>query len=132
MVTTTAIYAGILALISIVLAHGAGQTRARLGIPLGDGGNGELIGAIRRHANFAEFVPLIVVMMAMIEVNGAKKWWLHALGIAIVVARIIHPIGISHSQMSSPFRMIGSMLTAAVTVACAVMLLIQGVRPFLH
>src|SRR5690242_17492161 len=102
MVTTTAIYAGILAIISIVLAHGAGMTRARLGIPLGDGGNGDLISAIRRHANFVEFVPLIVVMMAMIEINGAKTWWIHGFGIAIVIARIIHPIGISHSQMSSP------------------------------
>jgi hypothetical protein len=128
MVTTTAIYAGILALISIVLANRAGMTRARLRIPLGDGGNNELIGAIRRHANFVEYVPLIVVMMAMIEINGAHKWWIHTLGVAIVVARIIHPLGISTEQMSSPLRMIGSMMTAAVTVACAGLLLWQGIR----
>jgi uncharacterized membrane protein YecN with MAPEG domain len=128
MVTTTAIYAGILALISIVLANRAGMTRARLQIPLGDGGNSELIGAIRRHANFVEYVPLIVVMMAMIEINGAHKWWLHALGGALVVARIIHPLGISTEQMSSPLRMIGSMMTAAITVACAGLLLWQGIR----
>ena len=128
MVTTTAIYAGILALISIVLANGAGQTRARLGISLGDGGNTQLIAAVRRHANFVEFVPLIVVMLAMLELNHLNKWWIHGLGAAIVVARILHPLGISTDQMSSPFRMIGSMMTAAVTVACAGLLLWQGIR----
>src|SRR5436190_20913456 len=117
MVTTTAIYAGILALLSIVLANRAGMTRARLQIPLGDGGNSDLIAKIRRHANFVEYVPLIVVMMAMIEINGAHKWWLHVFGVTIVVARIIHPLGISAEQMSSPWRTIGSMMTAAVTVA---------------
>lgn len=71
MVTATALYGGILALVSIVLANRAGMTRARLQIPLGDGGNKELIAAIRRHANFVEFVLLIVVMMAMVELNGA-------------------------------------------------------------
>ncbi len=128
MVTTTALYAGILALISIVLANRAGMTRARLNIPLGDGGNSNLIAAIRGHANFTEFVPFIVVMMAMIELDGAQKWWLHALGGAIVLARIIHPLGLSTEQMSSPLRMIGSMMTAAVTVACAGLLIWQGVR----
>ncbi len=126
MVTTTALYAGILALISIVLANRAGMTRAKLQIPLGDGGNKDLIAAIRRHANFVEFVPLIVVMMAMIELNGSPKWWLHALGIPLVIARIVHPLGISTEQMSSPLRMIGSLVTALVTVACALLLLWQA------
>ncbi len=127
MVTTTALYAGILALISIVLANRAGMTRARLRIPLGDGGNRDLIAAIRRHANFVEFVPLIVAMMAIIELNGAPKWWLHALGLPLVIARVIHPLGISTEQMSSPLRMIGSLTTALVTVACALLLLWQGI-----
>jgi uncharacterized membrane protein YecN with MAPEG domain len=126
MVTTTALYAGILALIAIVLANRAGMTRAKLQIPLGDGGNKDLIAAIRRHANFVEFVPLIVVMMALIELNGAPKWWLHALGVPLVGARIVHPLGISTDQMSSPLRMIGSMVTALVTVACALLLLWQA------
>ncbi len=127
MVTTTALYAAILALISIVLANRAGMTRVRLQIPLGDGGNKDLIAAIRPHANFVEFVPLILVMMAMIELNGAPKWSLHALGAPLVIARVIHPLGISTEQMSSPLRMIGSLVTAIVTVACALLLLWQAV-----
>jgi len=126
MVTTTALYAGILALIAIVLANRAGMTRAKLQIPLGDGGNKDLIAAIRRHANFVEFVPLIVVMMAIVELNGAPKWWVHALGAPLVAARIVHPLGISTEQMSSPLRMIGSLVTALVTVACALLLLWQA------
>ena len=66
-------------------------------------------------------------MMAMIELNGAPKWWLHALGVPLVIARVIHPLGLSNDQMSSPLRAIGSMITALVTLACAFVLLCQGV-----
>lgn len=125
MVTTTAIYAGILALISIVLANRAGVMRGRLGIPVGDGGNSDLSLAMRRHANFVEYVPFVVVMMAMIELNGAPKWWLHALGVALVAARIVHPFGIA--SVSNPLRIAGAATTALVTVVSAAILLWQGI-----
>jgi hypothetical protein len=131
MVMTTALYAGILALISIVLGFLAGSMRGRLQIPFGDGGNKELMVAIRRHANFTEFVPLIVVMMAMIELNGMGKLWLHVIGATIVVARVLHPLGLSPGQMSSPLRAIGAMLTALTTVTCGLILIWQGVSALL-
>jgi len=59
---------------------------------------------------------------ALFRWGGAPKWWLHALGLPLVIARIIHPLGISAEQMSSPLRMVGSMATALVTVACALLL----------
>ena len=126
MLTVTALYAGILALISMVLAYFTGTTRAKAQVSIGDGGNKDLLVAIRRHANFTEYVPLIVVMMAVIELNGAPKLWLHVIGIATVVARIAHPIGLRADTMASPFRFVGATLTVLVTFACALILLWQG------
>ncbi len=127
MVTATALYAGVLAIISIALGFMVGQRRAKAGISLGDGGDKGLLAAVRRHANFTEFVPMIVVMLAMIELNGAPKLWIHILGGVLVLARIIHPLGITADSMSSPFRTVGAMLTAVITVVCGGILIWQGI-----
>ena len=126
MVTTTALYAGILAIISIVLGFMVGRARGKAKVSLGDGGDKDLLAAIRRHANFTEFVPLIVAMLAIIEMNGAPKLWIHVLGAAIVFARIAHPIGLS-ANAGNPLRAVGAMLTAIITVVCGGILIWQGI-----
>ena len=70
MPTTTALYAGILGLMAIALGAIAGRTRGQTGIFLGDGGNAEVVAAMRRHANFVENVPLLLVLMGLVMKNG--------------------------------------------------------------
>jgi uncharacterized membrane protein YecN with MAPEG domain len=48
----TALYAGLLGLISMGVAFPAGSLRGKLNISVGDGGNRDLLLAMRRHANF--------------------------------------------------------------------------------
>ncbi len=55
----------------------------------------------------------------MIELNGASATLLHGLGIALVVVRIAHPIGLHHDNMRHPLRGVGSMGTIVVTVIAA-------------
>ena len=91
-----------------------------------------MIAKIRRHANFVEYVPLIVVMMAMIEINGAHKWWLHVFGVTIVVARIIHPLGIMRgvtATLRSTFELFGILVA---TLALVVAFLASRTRPRTH
>lgn len=45
----------------------------------------ELLLAMRRHANFIEFVPLALVLIAMLELNGVSTTASHALGAGLVV-----------------------------------------------
>src|SRR5262249_40098447 len=117
----------VLALIYIALGAMVGRERGRAKVSLGDGGDQVLLVAVRRHANFAEFVPFIVVMLAMIEINGFPKIWIHALGALLVIARLIHPFGLKHDTMSSPLRIAGAATTAVVTVVCGIILIWQGV-----
>ena len=62
----TPLYAGLLALLFLVLSWRVIQFRQR-GISLGDGGDPRMLRLIRGHANFAEYVPLILLMMGFLE-----------------------------------------------------------------
>ena len=121
-----ALYAGLLALIGQFLGAVVGSTRGRLKIPVGDGGKPELILANRRHMNFVENVPLLIALLAVIELNGAPKLWIHVMGLALVTARLVHPFGLNMDNMSSPARIFGAAVTALVTVAAAAILLWQA------
>ena len=123
---TVALYAGLLALTGQFLASVVGTTRGRLKIPLGDGGKPELIVANRRHMNFVENVPILITLLAVIELNGAPKLWIHVMGIALVAARLVHPFGLNMDNMSSPARIFGAAVTALVTLAAAAILLWQA------
>ena len=84
--TVTPLYAGILALLFFVLSIRVIRMRGT-GISLGDGGNPIMLRRIRGHANFAEYVPLILLMMGFLEVSHFPAYLLHGLGIVLVVSR---------------------------------------------
>ena len=58
----TALYGAVLALIIIALGINVTVHRVKLKVPLGDGGNPQMLRMIRLHANAAEYVPLAVLL----------------------------------------------------------------------
>ncbi len=118
-VPITSLYLIIFALMSFGLAAPAGALRGKTGISIGDGGNPELLLAMRRHANFVEYVPLLLLMLLALELNGASTGWLHGLGIALVVARIAHAVGLKGDSISHPLRAIGAFGTMLITFVAA-------------
>ena len=79
-VTVTLLYAALLGIVGFMLQCQIGPMRGRYNVSLEHGGHKDLNEAIRRHANWAENVPYILLMMALIEINGAPHGVLHALG----------------------------------------------------
>ncbi len=122
----TALYAALLGLIGMVLGGLVGRVRSRTNISLHDGGKPELIEANRRHMNWVENVPFILLLLAIIELNGGSRTWLHIMGVTLLVARILHPFGISTEKMLMPQRLIGAAGTVIVT-ACAILTLLWQV-----
>ena len=120
----TLLYAVPLALVGMFLAARAGAHRAKLNVPVGHGGDEQLHRNMRAHANFAEYVPLILLLMALYELNGGAALWLHGLGGALLVARIAHPLGIG--DIRSPARLLGAALTMLVLLACTILIGIQA------
>ena len=125
-VPVTGLYAGIQALISFVLVFPIGQMRGKLGISLGDGGNAALMVATRRHANWTEHVPFALLLMALYELNGGNLMLLHGLGIALAVARVVHPFGLKADKVSTPQRVAGAAVTGLVTMVAAIALLLKA------
>lgn len=118
--TITLFYAGILALMAAVLALGAGSIRGRHRISIGDGGRPDLHAAMRRHANFIEWVPFIVILFGLLEMHGVSTTALHTMGAALVVSRVLHANGLKADTIQSIPRLIGAAGTLIITVVCAV------------
>ena len=124
----TAAYLGVLALLYAVLGLQVSRLRQGNQVLFGDGGNIKLRSAIRAHANFAEYVPLIVLMVALLEMSGMGALRVHLLMAALLAARLAHPLGMYVGPRSLQFqicRVGGILLTLLVLVASAVSLLVR-------
>jgi uncharacterized membrane protein YecN with MAPEG domain len=111
----------------VVLSWRVIQRRGK-GIYLGDGGDQALLRVIRGHANFAEYVPLALLMMGFLEVSRFSIYVLHALGIVVLVARLLHGYALSFTAHSSFGRFWGSTLTFVVLAIEAVLCIYQGIQ----
>ena len=122
----TSAYLGLLALLYVVLGLQVSRLRQGNKVLFGDGGNIKLRSAIRAHANFVEYVPLIVLMVAMLEMSGMPAPRVHLLMAALLVARLLHPLGMYAGPRSLQFqicRVGGILLTLLVMLASALLLL---------
>ncbi|HEX9389808.1 MAG TPA: MAPEG family protein [Usitatibacteraceae bacterium] len=115
----SAIYASILALFLIILAVPVIMLRCGLRVGLGDGGHRSLQQAIRAHGNAAEFIPIFIVLLAILELNRGPAWALHAFGIAFLLARLAHAGGLYVSTGHTSGRAAGVLGTFTVLVLLA-------------
>ena len=123
----TPIYAGLLALLFFVLTLRVVKLRGH-GASLGDGGNPLLLRRIRAHGNFAEYVPFILLMMGMLELSHFSSYLLHALGVTLVIARLLHAYALSFTEKFKFGRFWGTALTFMLLLACGALCLYQGVN----
>ena len=123
----TPLYAGLLAFWFLVLSVKVVQRRQR-GIALGDGGDSRMLRLIRGHGNFAEYVPLILLMMALLELGHTSTYVLHALGIGLLVARLLHGFALSFTQHFRFGRFYGAGLTFLILAVAAALCILQGIR----
>jgi uncharacterized protein len=119
-VPITALYAGLLVPIFIILSVRVIRVRRGAKVSVGDGGDASLLRRIRVHANFAEYVPLALVLMGLAESMKTDVRILHLLGMALVIARLMHAFGMSGSKDIFPLRVAGVATTFTVLIAAAV------------
>lgn len=94
-ILVTPLYASVLALLFIALSLRVIAARRASGVAIGINGNTGLERRARVHANFAEYVPLALVLMLMVEATGYSAWFNHALGASLIAGRILHAFGVS-------------------------------------
>lgn len=117
LLSVTPIYIALLGLMMVPITVRVGLYRVGHNIDIGDGGDETLLRLIRSQANFVETVPLAVVLLLVMELMGAGDTWLHALGATLVVARILHYLGLSGLGpfMGRPVGMVGTFLVYLVS-----------------
>ena len=106
------------ALGNLVLAYRIVRVRLKDRILLGDGGRPDLVARTRAQANFVEYVPFVLILMALIEAAGGSPTGLGVAGGVVVAARVAHAIGMDRPT-ANPLRAGGALLTWAVLLGLA-------------
>ena len=115
--------AGLLGLLVVVLTVNVGIMRGRKKINLGDGGDPEMIGAIRAHANLIEFAPLCLLLIYMAS-DFYGFWTTAALSALFLLARVLHAGGML--GVIPQGRFLGATGTTVVLAVTSIMLVITG------
>ena len=114
----TLLYAGILGLLSVLLANQVLYVRLR-----GDKEESwRADAALRVQANFVENVPLALIVLYLFEASSSNSQLVHSFGIALVIFRLLHAWGLGNNQGANYPRLIGAqgtfLLISVMSVAC--------------
>lgn len=125
----TMFYGGLCVLLVVFLAVRVAMWRLRHKIRFGDGGDVELIKRVRAHANATEYLPLALLLLGGMELNGQaydglwlhvdQPTLLHGFGATLFLSRVAHAWGVSSKSGSFKRRMVGTIFTWLLMIALA-------------
>ena len=124
--------AGAAAILHIWLSTRVVRARLPHKINVGDGGNEAVMRRMRAHANYAENMPIFVILLALTELAGGNEWVLWGAGIAFILSRLAHGFGMDGGSLGR-WRSIGitlNILLLLVLAGYAIMIAYQA--PAIH
>jgi hypothetical protein len=111
--------AGACALLSIWLALRVSHLRRLRKVSIGDGGDERVATRMRAHANFAEYTPIFLILLAAVELAIGPNLWLWAIAILFILSRLAHPFGMERPA-PNVLRMVGVGVTWLALLALGV------------
>ncbi len=124
--------AGAAAILHIWLSLRVSRLRRPLKIGVGDGGNEVLARRMRAHGNFAENVPIFLVLLGFLELATGGNLWLWGAAILFIFARIAHAFGMDRPG-ANPLRVAGISLSWAILLGLGVYaILVAYQNPPIH
>jgi uncharacterized membrane protein YecN with MAPEG domain len=121
----TPFYAALLALLFVKLTLNVIKTRRRESVAIGDGNNPALQRAIGVHNNFAQYVPISLLLIAFLELQAAPNIVIHMLGLSLLVSRCMHAYGLAKTKENFKIRTISMVATISIILAAAIYLIIS-------
>lgn len=115
----SAIYAGLSGLLLVYLALQTIKARRANKVKLGDGGIFALQSAVRAHGNFAEYMPITIIMLFLLEYNGMAAWVIHVIGATFLHGRWVHAQGLLTDNLRKRVQGMGVTLTVLIGLALA-------------
>lgn len=119
----TPVYAALFGLFFVALSVRTLRLRRKLGVAIGDSDQTVLLRASRVHSNFAEYVPITLLLLYFLEIQEINTQWIHALCILLLIGRIIHAVGVSQVNEDYRWRTFGMALTFFVINVTALWIL---------
>lgn len=108
---TLGFYTGLLGILYLFLSYRVVVLRRKEQVGIGDGNVEQLSRAIRTHANFTEYVPLCLILLAILNNYTANQLIIHICGAVLVISRVLHAIGLSKASGKTFGRFWGTLLT---------------------
>jgi len=121
----TAVIAGLFGIAHVIFTIRVGNYRRSNQISLGDGGDKRLQKLARGQGNFTENVPIALIIIALLEANGAGSQTVYAMGLSMLAARIVHYFTITTRALPFVFRPISMVVTLLVILTGSLLLLIS-------
>ena len=90
----TALVAAICALLLLITAIDTVRQRLRLKVAFGDDGDAKLISASRSHGNLAEYAPITIILLGLLETARADHMALMIIGAIFLIGRVAHIVGL--------------------------------------
>ena len=119
MLPITSFFAGLFTLYFVRLAFRVIRLRRANKVALGAGGFSDLEGAIRAHGNFAEYVPLGLILLGLFESHSVHPGWVVVLGGLLALGRVLHARALGDANLK--LRVRGMMLPFGTLVTLAVL-----------
>jgi uncharacterized protein len=111
MLKLTAIYAAILTFVYVKLTLNVINLRRQNEVSLGDGGREDLQKAIRSHGNFAEYVPLGLILLGCLEANHIHWTIVLLLGGVFTTGRLFYAKAFLEATPNMDLRVKGMKFT---------------------
>lgn len=111
MLKLTAIYAAILTFVYVKLTLNVINLRRQNEVSLGDGGREDLQQAIRSHGNFAEYVPLGLILLGCLEANHIHWTIVLLLGGVFTTGRLFYAKAFLEATPNMELRVRGMKFT---------------------
>ncbi len=107
----TLLFTALHAVLMVALLVPISRHRHGKRIGLGDGGDEALMRKVRVHGNFVEHVPMALLLLGLLELCGMPAMALWVFGAVLLLARLMHAIGLSRTSGRSVGRFYGTVLT---------------------
>ena len=115
----TGLFAAVLMIMQMILMGMVTKQRGKSDVLIGDGGDDDMLQAMRVHGNFVENVPIFLIGLALIELLVGSNMWVLVMGCVFVLGRILHAIGMTITTGLSIPRFLGTVASLLVTVIAA-------------
>ena len=106
-------------LLFMALKLNCGRVRVATKVDIGEGGDERMIRAMRAQGNAVEDAPIILLGLFGLAHLGAGDMMLHILGGGLVIARVLHALGIGGAKGLGIGRFIGTIGTLLIGLVTA-------------